>query len=383
MSRSKAMVNADYQAAVDRFLVARNHRDGEAQKWLSSFLKRLDWSSLKDPSLWGFKSDEPGTLPPRLQIALLKSCTELMVHLREQRESVSPSRMEFRINYHIGGVVYWIASDLFRRPLPFSERDICEILETTRHDCGHGRDVAPPFDLAVGYARKHGLSAKLLEAVKLYVGRLEGLKSIIAQGVKRKAELLFTLDGACGKQRCWSERFRKGLSDLSESQQKDWRAMIVQMDAVEFGRNQKDWKTKAPQIIETLGAKHILTCLSAWWPSPVESPVCPLETGGSYLLQHFVWLLDVIAHERRHARRCDALIVQLGQLDWKPRERAQKVMVAATHYLEQRPPAVGWAALQRLNAWSESVDKKAGWSGNCISKVLKSYAKKHRLSPGK
>src|SRR5262249_47575350 len=181
---------------------------------------------------------------------------------------------------------------------------------------------------------------------------------------------------------CWSARFREGLSELPESQQENWRAMVVQMDAVEFGRNQNNWKAKAPQIIRTLGVKHILTCLSAWWPSPVETPVCPLETGGSYLLQHLVWLLDVVAQEKRHARRCDSLVVALSALDWKPRERAQKVLVPAAQYLEQRPPALGWPAIQRLNAWSESVDPKAAWGGSSISKVLKSYAEKHRLFPG-
>src|SRR5262245_27740750 len=36
---------------------------------------------------------------------------------------------------------------------------------------------------------------------------------------------------------------------------------------------------------QSLGTKHILRCLRAWWPNPVETPVCPLETGGSHLLQ--------------------------------------------------------------------------------------------------
>jgi hypothetical protein len=381
MSEAKKALNARYQAAVDQAIGAGNQKGGEAQKWLASFLKRLHWSSLKSPSLWGFRSEEPVTLPPRLQIALLKSCIDMTVRLRAQWRAVSPNRgKEFQINLDIGGVVYGIANDLFRRRLPFSERDICEILKATHHDCGHGGDVRPPFDLALAHARKHDLSTKLLDALKLYVGGLKGLRPIQVQDVKRKAELLLTLDSASGKQHCWSERFREGLATLPQAQQKEWRAMVVQMDAVEFGRNQKNWKAKAPQIIQTLGAKHILTCLSAWWPSPNETPVCALETGGSYLLQHFVWLLDVIAQEKQHARGCDSLVVQLSKLDWKPRERAQKVMVAAVQYLQERPPAVGWPAIGRLNAWSKSVDPKAAWGGSSIAKALKSYVKKHQLS---
>src|SRR5690349_19975147 len=99
MSRPKKQVSADYQAAIDRFVSVRNPRDREAQKWLSSFLKHLDWSALKAPPLWGFQSDELGTLPPKLQIALLKSCIELMVRLREERRSAgAPGRGKgFRI----------------------------------------------------------------------------------------------------------------------------------------------------------------------------------------------------------------------------------------------------------------------------------------------
>jgi hypothetical protein len=258
MSQSKATVNASYQAAVDLLGIARNHRDGEARNWLSSFLKRLDWSSLKSPSLCGFRADEVDTLPPKVQIALLKACLKVMVQLREQR----PERGKgLRISLDIGGVVYGIAVDLFRRPLPFSERDVCEILETTRHGCGHGGDVVPPFDLALAYAREHRLSRKLLGALKVYVGGLRGLNTVKVQSVRRKAELLATLDEARDAKRCWSERFCEGLSGLPESQQEDWRAMVVQMEAVEFGRSQENWKAKAPQVIEAMGARHILSCL--------------------------------------------------------------------------------------------------------------------------
>src|SRR5262249_9208644 len=138
------------------------------------------------------------------------------------------------------------------------ERDICEILESTRHDCGHGGDVAPPFDLALAYARKHHLSPKLLESIKLYLDRMKRLQSRQVNDVKRKAELLFTLDATAGRKPCWSERFREGLADLPQFEQNGWRAMVVQMEAVEFGRNQKPWKAKAPQIIESLGAEQIL-----------------------------------------------------------------------------------------------------------------------------
>ncbi|HMF19915.1 MAG TPA: hypothetical protein VKE98_22105 [Gemmataceae bacterium] len=386
MRHSKTASKAEYQDAVDEFVIPSNHPHGEGHQWLSSFLKRLDWSKLKDPSLWGFRTNETDSLSPKVQIALLKSCIERMIWLRDHRKRTGFPEQDqgFWINYDIGGVVYGIAIDLFQRPLPFSEDDICEILESMHHDCGHGGDVTPPFDLTLAYARKHQLSTKLLTALKHYVEGLRKVNSTIARGVKRKSALLFVLDDSCGEQHCWSDRFRQGLKALPERQQKDWRAMIIQMDAVEFARNKKTWKNKVPQFIENLGANHILKCLSAWWPAAIETHVWPLETGGSYLLQHFVWLLEVIAEDEKYAQRCDSLVVQLSALDWKPKERAQKVMVAAAQYLEQRPPEVSWTALQELNAWSESVGKKPGYStGSAISKALTSFAKKHQLSSNK
>jgi hypothetical protein len=155
--------------------------------------------------------------------------------------------------------------------------------------------------------------------------------------------------------------------------------MVVDMDAMDFGRNYEAWKTKAPQFIANLGAKHLLDCLSAWWPSPTEGSVWPLQTGGSYLLEHFVWLLEVIAEDERFTSRSDSLIVQLSDLDWKPRERALKVMVAAAQYLGQRPPAVAWVPIQRLNAWSAWVSRKKGYTLNKISDIANAYSEEHGL----
>jgi hypothetical protein len=382
MSQHKGPANADFQDAVSQFTIASDHPHREAQQWLSKFLKRLDWTTLRNPSLWGYQSDEARSLPSKMQIAVLKSCIERMVWLRARQKTIdaSGSDKDFRINYDVGAVVYGIANDLFRSPLPFSERDVCEILESMRHDCGHGGDVAPPFDLALAHARKHHLSARLLKSLKVYVDELGNLNSAQARGVKRKAELLFAVDDSYGKKRCWSDRFRQGLRELPERELQIWRAMIVQMDAKEFARNPREWLGKVPGFIEALGAKRILGCLSAWWPNPTETPVCPLQTAGSYILQHLVWLLGAVAKEKKHAKACDKLVIQLSELDWKPRERAQKVMVVAARYLETRPPEVSWTAIQRLNRWSESVDKKKGWTGNTISKVLKEYAKNHRLT---
>lgn len=380
-AKRSTKINAEYRAAVDRLVASRKRRDSDAQRWLANFLKSQDWSKLENPSLFGYFSEEPRKLSPRQQITVLRLCIEWMVELRHSRGSIAADRQAFRINIDLGGVIYYIANDLFRRPLPFSESDICTILETTHHDCGHGGDVAPPLDLALAHARKHGLSPRLLGALRSYVDRLTHASSSAAQNLKKKASLLFTLEPTDGKKRCWSQTFRDGLSRLPKAQQERWRSMVLHMDAVEYGRNEKKWKAIAPEFVAALGAEQIVACLSAWWPTAARGEACPLETGGSYLLQHFIWLLDVIAQEKVHARSCDALIVRLSKLDWKPKERGQKVMVAATHFLEHRRPTVAWSALQRLNDWSNSVDKKPGHAtGHSIEKALHAYARKHRLS---
>lgn len=69
---------------------------------------------------------------------------------------------------------------------------------------------------------------------------------------------------------------------------------------------------------------------------------------------------------------CDALVVRLSGIDWAPKDRAAKFMIAAAYYSIRRPPEVAWESLQQLMRWSGQEPGK-------ISKVVREYAERHGL----
>jgi hypothetical protein len=95
------------------------------------------------------------------------------------------------------------------------------------------------------------------------------------------------------------------------------------------------------------------------------------------LLKHLVWLLSVLGTLKDLEPKCVELVCRLTDLDWKPRERAQKVMIAAALYLRSFPPEVSRAALERLAQWSSRAPD--GTTGNKIRDVLLSYYRDRRL----
>src|SRR5688572_1933030 len=57
-----------------------------------------------------------------------------------------------------GTAVYAVAERLYSKKLPLTEDDLCALLTDARHECGHGVDTRPPFDLAREWQRRHGYS---------------------------------------------------------------------------------------------------------------------------------------------------------------------------------------------------------------------------------
>jgi hypothetical protein len=139
----------------------------------------------------------------------------------------------------------------------------------------------------------------------------------------------------------------------------------------------KTWHREAAKFVEDLSPPVVVQRLSTWWPTPTESIVWPIQTGGSHLLKHFIWLLSVTSDMSELAPECAELVCRLSELDWKPRQRAQKVMIAAAYYLRSFPPEVSWPALQRLSHWSSSSPD--GTAGNKIRDILHTYCQDYNI----
>jgi hypothetical protein len=198
---------------INPFVTRDDHPNRKAHEWLDTLLDGLNWSVAAD---WQWLNQQNEPLSAKLaeqsapfQIAILKACLERMSWHRQQQSLQGG----LSTHYYIGSVLYAMACTLYRRRLPYSETDICQILGLSRHVCGHGSDVTPPFDMAVRYARQHGLSTELLFALKEFINGLQGISSIQATQLKRKGGLLFVLDpeSTGSRMSCWSDRFRVGL----------------------------------------------------------------------------------------------------------------------------------------------------------------------------
>src|SRR5581483_9038424 len=195
------------------FVIPEDHPNREAHEWLAALINGFDWATQVD-YWWIDRQREPSLAKLSeqagpFQIAVLQAALERM-HWHRQQPSPEQG---LSIDYYIGSVLYGMVCALYQRKLPYAEDDVCRILSLSHHKCGHGGDVTPPFDIAVGYARSHGLNAKLLAALREFMNGLKGVGSAQVSHLKRKGGLLFVLDAestGAGKP-CWSDRFRDGL----------------------------------------------------------------------------------------------------------------------------------------------------------------------------
>lgn len=130
-------------------------------------------------------SDDVDTtgLPPRMQIEVLRECVTRMPDMRSRRD---------RESYAAGKRLYDVACQLYKRKLPFDESDVCALLETSRHTCGHGSDVA-----------------------------------------KRRGAIMLLADPqeVAGSESGWSARFREGLRSLPPDERRQWQQLVLAMKA--------------------------------------------------------------------------------------------------------------------------------------------------------
>lgn len=93
------------------------------------------------------------SLSSREQVAVLRSCVALMPQSRGQD------------SYQDGSLLYEAAVLLYKMMPPVSEADVCELLRTASHTCGHGQDVRPPVELARDYMCREGYSPAIMAAI--------------------------------------------------------------------------------------------------------------------------------------------------------------------------------------------------------------------------
>ena len=315
----------------------------DAQQWLEECLIQDGRARLKTPEAIALVKSQA----PEFQIAILRVCNETLPLLRE--------RWSEREVYQAGEQLYTITGHLYDSKLPFEEPDLCALLRSSQHSCGHGCDVQAPLDLAIAHLTKHDASDEMLTAIADYAKRLKGIGSIQAQTIKRKVSILLLLDrtGKLDKRpkAAWSRCFTRGLGELPAEQRRAWQRLVLSFKLNEQSALPKTWRKVAEKFISELGADRVFAQLENWWPEP--GSVCKLDTGGSHLLKHFVWLLEAV-DDSELKPKCHQLVCALSQLEWKPQQPAAKVLCAAAQYLTRLPRSVAWEPLQRLTTMAPS-----------------------------
>lgn len=310
---------------------------------------------------------EVATLSPQMQVNVLRECVRRMPSLQSD---------DYRsAEYAIGSVLYDITCRLYTRKLPYTEDDICALLESSKHVCGHGTDVTPPLDIAHKHMRKHGFSTHIADAVRRYLFHLRGVGSAKANFAKRRAAIMLVADSrdVAGAESGWTSHFRSLLAAFPEDDRRAWQRFVLAMKANDVYRQPASWQKTSAQLLAALPQSVVVDRVAAWLTFADDAHLRVMKTGGSHVLKHLVWMLATIANNDELRSSCDQLVIRIAQIDWTPKDRSSKFMKAAAYYLSDRAPDVAWSALDTLAKWAGDSDEK-------LREIVQRYGVDHGLT---
>jgi len=327
----------------------------KAPSWVDALLESLPRDNASVLS-------DIAALPKDLQIAVLRECVKRMPMLREEKQHAS------------GSALYTVACHLYSRKLPFEESDVCALLATSRHGCGHGSDVSPPLDIAQSWMQRNGYSEPIMRATREFIGSLRGVGSAQANFAKRRSAIMLLAEPseAEGSEGGWSKHFRAVLRAMTATERAEWQRIIFNMKANDVYTPPAVWKKHARRLLSGLGHNVTLEHIQRWILIPADPAFATVRTGGSHVLKHLVWLIDESSLDPDSLLVCDGLATRLTAIDWSPTDRASKFMIAVANYLKGRPPEVAWEPLQHLVRWSGGDQGK-------IPDVMEEYGNRYGL----
>lgn len=269
------------------------------------------------------------------QVGLLLAAVESMPRLRQARDEKA------------GPVMYGAAAELYRRPLRFDEDVIARLLRTARHDCGHGADTKPPFELALRFQQERGYSPVLGAAIAEFVENFPKSNAVKLQSIRRSAALLRVLE--CGNDplpklapNAWINRVRVGLAVVEGDERRGWERFVLSMNVAEQMTMPQTWARRVRPILDELGAPTTWLRLEEWWPTqPIES----LKGSGAQLLKHFIWTLTLTAHPAG-----ESLVARLAGIGWKPHPYPVAVLKPAASFLADAQSVEAKVARRTLQA---------------------------------
>lgn len=282
---------------------------------------------------WGLSPTERALLRKRLrslssdeQIALLRSCVALMPQFRE------------RDSYRDGSLLYEAAVLLYGMKLPVSEADLCQLLRTASHTCGHGEDVRPPVELAQDYMRREGYSPTIMAAIEDFRDALPPARPAKVHNIRRAIDLLAVLRSAKPKRglRPWTADVADHLAELPAEELRRWQQLVLGMVVREQHRMPATWERVATAFIDEVGTGLVATRLQEFWPA--RHAEVSLKQGGAQLLKHFLWMLSLLPDRPAG----DELASRIPTMTWRRQQDPPiGILKAAAAYLE---PSISPAA---------------------------------------
>jgi hypothetical protein len=295
---------------------------------------------------WGLTPAERTLLRTRLrslsvheQIAMLRSCVALMPQFRD------------RDSYPDGSLLYEAAVLLYDMKLPVSEADLCELLRTSSHTCGHGEDVRPPVELARDYMRREGYSPAIMAAIEDFRDALPPAYALKVQNIRRSIDLLAVLTPSAKPKRGlrpWTADVADHLAGLPADELRHWQQLVLGMVVREQHQMPATWERAAAAFIDDVGASLVATRLQEFWPT--RRAEVSLKQGGAQLLKHFLWMLPLLPDRAAG----EELASRIPMLTWRQHDPPISILKAAAAYLQPSTSPAAHSAtallLQQISA---------------------------------
>jgi hypothetical protein len=191
--------------------------------------------------------------------------------------------------------LYEAAVLLYKMKLPLTEADLCGLLRTARHTCGHGQDVRPPVDLARDYMRREGYCPAIMAAIEDFRDALPHTRAGKVHNIRRAIDLLavFTPRAAPTRGlRPWTAEVADHLAGLPADELRRWQQLALGMVVREQHRMPATWGRVATAFADEAGADGVVARLQEFWPA--RHADASLKQGGAQLLKHLLWMLSLL-----------------------------------------------------------------------------------------
>ena len=287
-----------------------------------------------------------GELSPPQRVALLKAAVARLPRLRASDDTNS---------YRDGSLLYATVGELYGARLPLTEDDLCDVLVAAGHECGHGLDTRPPFDLARTYMRKRGYSPALGAAIATFIGNLPKSSAIQIQELRRSAAVIAVLGSEpAGHKDSWVRALQGCITAVDRPEGTVWENLVVAMTVSERMVMPNTWRVPAEAAVAELGSGRVVERLREWWPDGPEGTVVNLQDGGAQILKHFIWMLDLLPR----AAGVEPLVIRLAGMGFKSRTEPMAVLKPAAAYLEGSTDPEAKQARARLRS---RIVAAGGW----------------------